>query len=101
MTSPAPEPMWAHAIRSFRHTGPDGDAALASAHPDLAQTIGALNPGERRVVAGVPVARQDDGNWGRLVATATSHRRGSWCSPSAAPLADDNALNWLRQATTR
>jgi len=63
MTSPAPEPRWAHAIRSFRHTGPDGDAALASAHPDLAQTIGALNPGESCVVAGVPVARQDDGNW--------------------------------------
>ena len=63
MTTPTPDLRWDDAIRSFRHNGPDGDAALAAAHPDLADAIRALAPGQACVVVGVPVARQDDGNW--------------------------------------
>jgi len=63
MTTPTPDLRWDDAIRSFHHTGPDGDAALADAHPDLTASIRQLAPGQACVVAGVPVARQGDGNW--------------------------------------
>lgn len=63
MTTSTSAAHWDDAIRSFRHIGPGGDAALAAAHPDLAQAIRELQPRQVITVAGVPVTRQDDGNW--------------------------------------